>query len=173
MLNCRCFVVSINCNFGKKWTYFHSALWQGFSNLPSSITPDSTHQLISGDCKTWIGCLIKETYTMCRGGVLQDRFDNPCPIPHIQEDLWALIVFCVYLRCFGGPGCVRGAGSRLRSSAVWLHAGAGRHLHHLSVLVPHALPVCHTLRERRGGGRLLLLRGHQGHLPASAVGARR
>ncbi len=44
------------------------ALKQWFSNLswctpspahmsPSSITPDSTHQLISGDCKTWSGCV--------------------------------------------------------------------------------------------------------------------
>ncbi len=35
-----------------------------------SDTPDSTHQLISRDCKTWIGCLTRETYKMCRAGVL-------------------------------------------------------------------------------------------------------
>ncbi len=28
-----------------------------FCMSPSSITPDSTHQLISGDCKTWSGCV--------------------------------------------------------------------------------------------------------------------
>ncbi len=33
---------------------------------PSSITPDSTHQLIGGDCKTWSGCVrCRETYNMC------------------------------------------------------------------------------------------------------------
>ncbi len=33
---------------------------------PSSITPDPTHQLISGDYKTWSGCVrCRETYKMC------------------------------------------------------------------------------------------------------------
>ncbi len=38
--------------------------------VSSSITPDSTHQLISRDSKTWNGCQIWETYKMCSVGVL-------------------------------------------------------------------------------------------------------
>lgn len=76
-------------------------------------------------------------------------------------------------RSLGGSGRVRGVGPRVRPSAVRLHAGPWRHLHHLAVLVPHPLPVRHAVRERRGGGGLLLLRRHQGHLPARAVRAAR
>ncbi len=40
-----------------------------FCMSPSSITPDSTHQLISRDCKTWSGCVrYRETYKMCSAG---------------------------------------------------------------------------------------------------------
>ncbi len=40
-----------------------------FCMSPSSITPDSTHQLISGDCKTRSGCVrYRETYKMCSAG---------------------------------------------------------------------------------------------------------
>ncbi len=38
-----------------------------FCISPLSNTPDSTHHLVSRDCKNWIGCLIiRETYKMCR-----------------------------------------------------------------------------------------------------------
>ncbi len=42
-------------------------------------TPDSTHQLISGVCKTWNGCGLWERHTKCvvPGGP-QDRFKNHC-----------------------------------------------------------------------------------------------
>lgn len=73
----------------------------------------------------------------------------------------------------GGSGRVRGVGPRVRPPAVRLHAGPRRHLHHLALLVPHPLPVRHAVRERSGGGGLLLLRRHQGHLPARTVRAAR
>ncbi len=42
---------------------------------PLSNTPDSTHQLVSRDCKNWIGCVWLRRHTECAGhGVLQDRF---------------------------------------------------------------------------------------------------
>ncbi len=42
---------------------------QWFSNLSwGPPSPDSTHQLVSRGCKTGIGCLIRETYKMCRAG---------------------------------------------------------------------------------------------------------
>ncbi len=42
-----------------------------------SDTPDSTHQLVSRDCKTWIVCVWQGRHTKCAGqGCLQDRFEN-------------------------------------------------------------------------------------------------
>ncbi len=48
-----------------------------FCMSPLSDTPDSTHQLVSRDCKTWIGCVWQGRHTKCAGqGCLQDRFEN-------------------------------------------------------------------------------------------------
>ncbi len=48
-----------------------------FCMSPSFNTPDSTHQLISRICKTWIGCGLWERHTkyVVAGGP-QDRFEN-------------------------------------------------------------------------------------------------
>lgn len=79
----------------------------------------------------------------------------------------------LFFRCSSRSGCVWGARPWARSPAVRLHAGPWGHLHNFSLLVPHPLPVCHAIRERSGGGGLLLLRWHQGHLSAGAFCAAR
>ncbi len=67
-------------NYVCQFIVLKHCILQWFSNLeypqpctfcmsPSSITPDSTHQLISGECKTWSGCVrYRETYKMCSAG---------------------------------------------------------------------------------------------------------
>ncbi len=49
-----------------------------FCMSPSSITPDSTHQLISGDCKTEVGVSDKGRHTKCAVlGVLHGEVWKP------------------------------------------------------------------------------------------------
>ncbi len=79
-----------------KARFHRQGLDQWFSNLqaplpctfcmsPLSDTPDSTHQLVSRDCKTWIGCVWQGRHTKCAGqGCLQDRFENHWLRPYLN-----------------------------------------------------------------------------------------
>ena len=89
----------------------------------------------------------------------------------LNSDFFVLNTIFMQLPCRSPcwPGCVWGACPRVRSPAVWLHAGPRGHLHYFTLLVPHTLPVCHAVRERGGGGGLFLLRWHQSYLSAGAL----
>ncbi len=51
-----------------------------FCMSPLSDTPDSTHQLFSRACKTWIGCVWQGRHTKCaEQGCLQDRIEKHSP----------------------------------------------------------------------------------------------
>ncbi len=59
--------------------------------VPSSITPDSTHQLISRDSKTWNGCQIWETYKMCSIGGAR-RTGLKTTLVHAGYNYWHPII---------------------------------------------------------------------------------
>lgn len=99
---------------------------------------------------------------MCMWRCVRFTFFPPC--------LFNIIIVC---RSPGGSGCVRGAGPRVHSPAVRLHAGPRRHLHYLALLVPHPVPLRHAVRERGGGGGLFLLWRDQSHLSVGALRAAR
>ncbi len=69
------------------WLHYTSGFQTCLASTPLPDTPDSTHQIVSRDSKTWFGCLTKETYKMCRPGVLAGQVWEPlhCTI-HIKSD---------------------------------------------------------------------------------------
>ncbi len=66
-----------------------------FCMSPWSNTPDSTHQLVSRDCKNYIRCVWLGRHTKCAGqGILQDRFGKHCSTKYNVYWIKYLLVIC-------------------------------------------------------------------------------
>ncbi len=65
-----------------------------FCMSPLSDTPNSTHQLVSRNCKTWIGCVWQGRHPKCAGqGCLQYRFENHCSMALLWRTFYASLFF--------------------------------------------------------------------------------
>ncbi len=66
------------------WLHYTSGFQTCLASTPLPDTPDSTHQIISRDCKIWFGCVWQRRHTKCAGqGCLQDRFENHCTVLNV------------------------------------------------------------------------------------------
>ncbi len=114
-------------------------LWQGFPNTfleppqhctfcmsPLSITPDSTHQLISSNSKTWNGCVRQRRHAKC------------AVLGRLQERVWKTLFYGITVKnTLFGTFILRSVRKRFFGKLKWFFC----HCHEHPVLEPVFLRV--------------------------------